>query len=228
MLAAITQSPNKYNPRSNYYTKNTPEVIDDRTDLVLRAMYAAGRINHEQLEQALNEKVEVVRISSFRSDKLKYAYFVEYAIEDIIDNMLEQRGLENTKENRSKIETELRTSGYKIYLTIDTDIQDIVQTTLSEWKNYPRMRKASAAYVTETIGNDTVQHPQPESAAVVYDYHTGEYKAIVGGRNLPTAEKIMNRAYVNDHGVGSSIKPLTVYGPALDKGLSPNSMLNNS
>ncbi|MBQ5850997.1 MAG: transglycosylase domain-containing protein, partial [Lachnospiraceae bacterium] len=228
MLAGITQSPNKFNPRTNYHVKNTPEVVDDRTNLVLRSMYAAGRITHEELEKALEEKVTVKQSSSFRSDKLKYAYFVEYAIEDIIDNLIKKRGLENNKENRSKIEHELRTSGYKIYLTIDTDIQDTVQTTLTEWKKYPKMRKSSDAYITETIGNDTVKHAQPEAAAVVYDYKNGEYKAIVGGRNLPTAEKISNRAYMNEHGVGSSIKPITVYGPALDKGLSPNSMLNNS
>lgn len=228
MLAGITQSPNKYNPRTNYYVKNTPEVIDDRTNLVLRSMYSAGRITHDELVAALEEKVDIKQTSSFRSDKLKYAYFVEYAIEDIIDNLIEQRSLENNKENRNNIENELRTHGYKIYLTIDTKIQDTVQTTLSEWTRYPKMRKASAAYVTETIGNDTVKHAQPESAAVVYDYHNGEYKAIIGGRNLPTAEKISNRAYVNEHGVGSSIKPVTVYGPALDMGMSPNSMVNNS
>lgn len=227
MLAGITQSPNKYNPRTNYFVKNTPEVIDDRTNLVLQSMYSAGRITHEELTAALAEKVDVKQTSSFKSDKLQYAYFVEYAIEDIINNLIIQRGLEDNKENRNKIENELRTNGYKIYLTIDTNIQNAVQTTLSEWTGYPRMRKASAAYVTETIGNDTVKHAQPEAAAVVYDYHNGEYKAIVGGRNLPTAEKISNRAYVTEHGVGSSIKPVTIYGPALDMGLSPNSTLSN-
>lgn len=226
-LAGITQSPNKYNPRTNYFTKNTPEIIENRTDLVLQSMYAAGRITHDELNAALNERLDVQKTSSFKSDKLQYAYFVEYAINDIIANLISQRGLENNKEVRNNIEEELRTEGYKIYLTIDSDIQNTVQTTLSEWKNYPKIRKASETYVTETIGNDTVKHIQPEAAAVVYDYKNGEYKAIVGGRNLPTAEKIVNRADYNDYGVGSSIKPITVYGPALDMGLSPGSMISN-
>jgi penicillin-binding protein 1A len=55
---------------------------------------------------------------------------------------------------------------------------------------------------------------QPQSAMVIIDYHTGELKAIVGGRNI-TGQKIFNRA-INPRQPGSSIKPLGVYLPAID------------
>ena len=55
---------------------------------------------------------------------------------------------------------------------------------------------------------------QPQSATVVIDYHTGALKAIVGGRNVQ-GQKIYNRA-VNPRQPGSSIKPLSVYLPAID------------
>ncbi len=55
---------------------------------------------------------------------------------------------------------------------------------------------------------------QPQSAMVIIDYHTGELKAIVGGRNI-TGQKIYNRA-TNPRQPGSSIKPLSVFTPAID------------
>lgn len=59
---------------------------------------------------------------------------------------------------------------------------------------------------------------QPQSAMVVIDYHTGELRAVIGGRNVE-GRKIYNRA-VNPRQPGSSIKPIGVYTPALDKGIT--------
>ncbi len=227
MLAGITQSPNKYNPRTNYHLNDTPEIVDDRTNLVIESMYSAGRITKEERDAALVEQVNVLATSNTNANKLTYAYFVEYAVEDITDHLLTQRGLENTNENRNAIENELRTSGYHIHLTIDTEIQNTVQDTLSEWENYPSTQDPDKAVKIETIGTQSVEYPQPEAAAVILDYQTGEYKAIVGGRNAPTAEKLRNRAENTNYGVGSSIKPITVYGPALDMGLSPSFSISN-
>lgn len=57
---------------------------------------------------------------------------------------------------------------------------------------------------------------QPQSAMVIIDYHTGQLKAIVGGRNI-SGQKIYNRA-TNPRQPGSSIKPLSVFTPAIDSG----------
>jgi penicillin-binding protein 1A len=52
-------------------------------------------------------------------------------------------------------------------------------------------------------------------------------RAVVGGRESPTRKKELNRAYQSDMPVGSSIKPLAVYGPALDLGASPATIIHN-
>lgn len=57
---------------------------------------------------------------------------------------------------------------------------------------------------------------QPQSAMVIIDYHTGELKAVVGGRNI-SGQRIFNRA-TNPRQPGSSIKPLSVFVPAIDSG----------
>lgn len=142
-------------------------------------------------------------------------YFVEYAIRDIEDYLLEERGLLDTSANRSAIESELSRGGYSIYLTVDTEMQHIVQNTLATWEDYPGVSGAA--------GEDKI----PQSAAVVIDQKTGELRAIVGGREAPEVRKGWNRAYQSATEVGSSIKPLSVYGPALDLGLSPASAVVN-
>ncbi len=56
---------------------------------------------------------------------------------------------------------------------------------------------------------------QPQSAMVILDYKTGEIKAMAGGRGL-TGKQLFNRA-ISPRQPGSSIKPIAVYGPALQR-----------
>lgn len=224
MLAGMIKSPNNYDPRRNTYTRtyttgekagqNKMDITNARTDTVIKRMYQAGFITYDQMQTALNDTVYIVekRQSSNVDDML---YFVEYAIRDIEDYLLEERGLLDTTTNRAAIESELSRGGYSIYLTVDTDMQHTVQDTLANWDDYPTVVGAS--------GDDKV----PQAAAVVIDQSTGELRAIVGGREAPELRKGWNRAYQSATEVGSSIKPLSVYGPALDLGLSPASAVVN-
>lgn len=60
---------------------------------------------------------------------------------------------------------------------------------------------------------------QPQSATVILDYKTGKIKAMIGGRNIE-GSKTFNRATDATRQPGSTIKPLSVYLPALDMGYS--------
>ncbi|MPM02580.1 Monofunctional biosynthetic peptidoglycan transglycosylase [bioreactor metagenome] len=60
---------------------------------------------------------------------------------------------------------------------------------------------------------------QPQSATVIMDYKTGKIKAMIGGRNIE-GSKLFNRAADATRQPGSTIKPLSVYLPALDLGYS--------
>ena len=227
MLAGLTQSPYRYNPRKNMYQRDRMEVTDVRTDQVLGKMYQAGFITYEQYESALTESVYVVEVSE-QKQMYDMAYFVEYAISDVVTHLLEKRGLSDTTANRNAIENELRTSGYHIYTTVDPDIQHTVQDTLSQWDSYPSLADTSKSLLVETDSDGNVTETvEPQSSAVVFDYHTGELRAIVGGRDEPTIRKGLNRASQSYTEVGSAIKPLAVYGPALDLGLSPASIIAN-
>lgn len=234
MLAGLTRSPNYYNPRSNFYTRNTegsntPDITNDRTDYVLRQMRENGLITAQQYNAALDRSTaSVLEKSPASTDMYAYPHYVEYAISDVVDTFLDLNGLEDTSANRYAMENKLRTGGYSVYLCLDTEIQEIVEDTLANWSDYPRLRDPSdKVYQSRNADGTYTEIEQPQAAACVFDYRTGELKAIVGGRYKPTTRKTLNRASGMTMPVGSSIKPLTVYAPAIDLGASPASIAYN-
>lgn len=233
MLAGMVQRPYETNPRANTYSRfyddgtNKMDITNKRTDTVINAMYDAGFITSEQHTAALNDDVYILETSE-QKQLYDMPYFVEYGIRDVVTHLLDQRSMLDTSANRTAIENELRTGGYSIYLTVDPDIQNTVQETLANWEEYPELADPSAAKkVTTNPDGTTIELVEPQAAAVVFDYHTGELRAVVGGRNSPTRKKEWNRAYQSSTEVGSAIKPLAVYGPALDLGSSPSTVIAN-
>lgn len=52
-LAGMIQNPSRYNPRSNYFSRNNPDRTDNRTNLVLYEMYENGLIGKEDYDAAV-------------------------------------------------------------------------------------------------------------------------------------------------------------------------------
>nr|WP_312578701.1 transglycosylase domain-containing protein [Sedimentibacter sp.] len=67
---------------------------------------------------------------------------------------------------------------------------------------------------------------QPQSATVIMDYRTGKIKAMIGGRDIE-GSKTFNRAVDAARQPGSTIKPLSVYLPALNLGYSAAYVLDD-
>ena len=235
MLAGICNSPYYYNPRRNFYTRSKEgvdyvAVTNNRTDYVLRCMYENQFITWDQYQEALNpETAHVLEVDPSAGTGLyAYPHYVEYAVTEVVDILLEINGLENTPANRNAMENRLRTGGYHVKLAIDTDIQEAVEDTIQNWTQWPSLRDPSDRVYRSLNADGTYDEiPQPQAAAVVLDYHTGEIKAIVGGRTKPTARKTLNRATDMKMPVGSAIKPIAVYAPAIELGASPASIVYN-
>ncbi len=235
MLAGVTNSPYYYNPRRNFYTREKEgvdyaKITNDRTDYVLRCMYENQFITYERYREALDPATAQVLREDPSGGEAMYSYphFVEYAVSEVVSILLEVNGLENTAQNRAAMETKFRTGGYRVQLTIDTDIQETVESTLANWSKYPSLRDpGDKVYRTKNADGTYDEVIQPQAAAVVLDYRTGEIKAIVGSRTTPTARKTLNRATDMKMPVGSSIKPIAVYAPALEMGASPASVVFN-
>ena len=234
MLAGMTTNPYYYNPRRNYYTRQSDttdyhKITNDRTDYVLRCMYENQFITKEQYLSALSPATANVLEKSPSSTALyPYAHYVEYAVRDVVKTLLSLNGLPDTSANRNKMENELRTGGYHVYLALDTEIQKSVENTLQNYKDYPSLRDpGDSVYRARNSDGTYDEIIQPQAAAVVLDYRTGEIKAIVGSRTAPTKRKTLNRAADMNMPVGSSIKPIAVYAPALEMGAGAGSILDN-
>jgi penicillin-binding protein 1A len=70
---------------------------------------------------------------------------------------------------------------------------------------------------------------KPQAAMVIMDPNTGNVLGMVGGRGEKQGNRVLNRATQSFRQPGSSIKPLTVYSPALDMGaITPYSIFDNT
>lgn len=235
MLAGVNNNPYYYNPRRNYYTRQKENtdytaITNNRTDYVLRCMYENQFITEEQYREALDPgTARVLESSALSGDGMyPYAHYIEYAVDEVVDILLKLNNLPDDSQNRGKMENLFRTGGYHVKLAIDTTIQQTVQATVSGWTKYPALRDPGDKTYRSTNSDGTyTEIVEPQAACVVLDYRTGELKAIIGGRDEPTARKTLNRATDMKMPIGSSIKPISVYAPALELGCSPASVSFN-
>ena len=236
MLAGVTNNPYYYNPRRNFYTRNDgekdfPATTNNRTDYVLRCMYENQFISREEYEAALDPATANVlpqEEDTGSNGMYSYPHYIEYAVKECVQILLEVNGLQDTAANRAAMETKLRTGGYKVQLAIDPNIQQTVEDTLKNWTKYPSLRDPSdKVYRSRNSDGTYTEIPQPQAACAVLDYRTGELLAVVGSRTEVTARKTLNRATDMKMPVGSSIKPISVYAPALELGASPASVVYN-
>ena len=104
--------------------------------------------------------------------------------------------------------------GYQIFCCLDETIQSYIDNIYENIENIP-----------QTYGTDK----QLQSAIVIMDPYTGEIKGLSGGVGEKTQNFPLNRATGSQRPPGSSIKPIAVYGPAVELlGLTPNTLVNDS
>lgn len=226
VIAGITKNPYYYDPRLNFYTRNRPEVTYKRANLVLTLMYENGFINRSEYEQALfdtegdetrNAGFTVIEESSHQK-LYDMPYFIEYVVEDVIDALMKQNGWTGS-DGKRKAENLLLTGGLHIYTTVDPEIQKIVEDTLYNWDDYPSTANPKDSVLRVVMGDMVIDVPQPQAAAVVLDHHTGELRAIVGGRVEPQGRRWLNRAGSSGgFPIGSAVKPISVYASFIEAG----------
>ena len=123
--------------------------------------------------------------------------------------------MEATGEDYDTCHEKLYTGGYRVYTSIDMDAQALLQDTIdNELEAYNTMN-SNGTYALQ-------------ASAVTIDNETGLVTAIVGGRSQEGVSQDYNRAYLSFRQPGSSIKPLIVYTPALERGYSASSTVIDS
>ncbi len=193
-IVGIVNLPTYYSP---FYSVENNKT---RQETVLREMYEQGYITYDEYTEAVNEELVFVRSETEVATQEIYIYYVEAVIDDVIADLMEVRGV-----NYETAQTLIYSGGYQIYTCCDTRIQGIVDTYYENLENFPRLN-----YSTDQ---------QLQSAIVIMDPYTGEIVAMSGGVGEKTGNLVLNRATDTTRAPGSSIKPLSVYTPALDLGI---------
>ncbi len=131
-----------------------------------------------------------------------YSWFVESALTDVAKQMAERDGIEWNDETEDLYINLICNGGYHIYTTLNMEVQEQVDKIYTDLDKIPE--------------TNSVQ--QLQSGIVVIDNSTGDVVAMSGGVGEKEVFFAYNRAEVNLQ-PGSSIKPLTVYGPAFELGV---------
>lgn len=221
-LCGIPNSPTYYDPRVNY------DHTIERRDKILNDMHELGYINDIELQMALDEKIELAEEKKVSHDYVEtFANFCAtealmeasgFEFQYKFDNIDEQHAY-NEKYRAAYDETyqTLYTGGYQIYTSIDQSKQKALQKTIDETLSVDEEKN-------EETGIYNLQ-----GAATCIDNSNGRVVAIVGGRTQSELEGYsLNRAYQSPRQPGSTIKPLIVYTPQLERGYTPATRVDDN
>lgn len=221
-LCAIPNSPSRYDPYEN------AEATLGRRDRILTAMYNQGYLSKEQYEKSLAEEISIRPKKETTANDYAETYILKCATEALMtaDGFNLQTQFDSEKEKKayreeydewySNYRQKLYTAGYRIYTSIDVDMQETMQESVST--------KLGSSFIEKT--DDGVF--QVQGAAVCIDNSSGKVVAIVGGREQDQEGYGLNRAYQSNRQPGSAIKPLVVFTPAFEEGYSPDSIVDDS
>ncbi len=197
-IVGITKNPTEYNPFNN------PEANKKRRNYILKKMLELGFITDEEVyKSAIKEDIQLVEKEEENTETKVQSYFVDNLIEEVISDLVKEKGY-----TRAYAENQFFSGGFRIYSTVDVDIQAHMEAKFEDDKTFPSLK----------AGN------KPQAAMVILDPN-GKILGMVGGRGKKEAARVYNRATQAKRQPGSTMKPIGVYGPAVEYNLTTYSSL---
>lgn len=195
ILVGLPRAPSFYDP-----TKNL-KISLARANQVITRLNTLGWINNEQFEDSMKEIPEIFN-QTLTKNKAPYA--VDYAI-SLLSNDI----------------PDILYGGYKVYLTIDLDAQEIANESLKI--SYEEALKRDLDFrKSEKKPNDDTYVKELNGAVISMESSTGKILALAGG--IDYNQSVFNRAFQSKRQAGSAIKPF-LYQVALNNGYNPASQL---
>jgi penicillin-binding protein 1B len=185
-LAGLIQEPSARNPF------HWPDRAKTRRNIVLKLMFDNGYISQSEYTAAISSPMVVTQQGIESTDA---PYFVDRVNEILGDQFGEH---------------DFQESGSRIYTTIDLDLQRDAAAAIDKG-----IREIDEI-LTKRHSKDKDPIDAPQVALICLDPHTGEVKALVGGRNYGMSQLDHTKA---ERPSGSIFKPF-VYAAALNTGLS--------
>lgn len=190
-IAAITNNPSYYNPI------RFPEHNKERRQTILWCMKEQGKISEETMDELYDQDVVLNYTSQKTGGSTVNSWYTDMVINDVLKDLM--------KKGYSKQAANLLvySGGLKIYTCVDPDIQAILDEVYTNDEYFPEHTSGMPA----------------QSAMVIVDPKTGDVLGVAGAKGEKKGNRIQNFATDTVRPAGSSIKPVSVYGPALEKGL---------
>ena len=188
LLAGIIRGPNFYSPYRH------AKRATDRRNHILDEMAEVGYISKAQAREA---SAAPLGLAPENVGGSQAPYFVDMIQDELLSHFSEQQ---------------LLSQSYRIYTTLDPDLQRAASEAVATGMEEVDKRIAGMRHHPP----QTPTGPrQPQVAMVVLDPHTGAIRALVGGRNYARSQ--LNHALARRQ-PGSSFKPF-VYAAALDSAI---------
>ena len=223
-LVGFVQSPYRYTPFDSAGNIRPAEELQtgfERQQYVLERMLSNEFITKEQFEEAKKFDIKGAYAKQKYSEYTDYPYIRDEVTSSVAEILAEQTAKKNNREEEFKNNSDYRnelieksrikfiTGGYKVKTTLDKKLYDTLQETKKQFASYPTYSQGGRVYPLE-IG------------ASVIENSTGKVLAFIGGMDYKKQQ--LNHATRTRRSPGSTIKPLLVYGPAIDKVyITPNS-----
>ncbi|MBY7143890.1 penicillin-binding protein [Virgibacillus sp. NKC19-3] len=230
-LAGLPQSPSSYTPFSNQGDLKDEDDLKaglNRMKSVLQRMYDEGYITNSEYEEALDYDIVGDFADKFQSPIEQYPSLTfelqDRATDIIMKHIANEDGytsedLNNDadlrKEYEELAERDLRRSGYQIHSTIDKDIFDTMQEITEKFDNFG---PDTVTTVELENGEETEITQQVQASGILIENSSGKIISFVGGREY-NEDNQLNYATNAVRSNGSTIKPLLVYAPAMEKGI---------
>ncbi|MDN6141480.1 MAG: PBP1A family penicillin-binding protein [Tetragenococcus halophilus] len=185
---------------SLYNPIDHPENASNRRDTILQVMVDNDKISKEEAQQEEQVAISDLVNDTYQQEDEGYQY--PYYFDAVIEEAEEKYDIKAD---------DLMNRGYKIYTDLDTNFQNGMQEVYDNGNNFPA---------------DAEDGTMVQSASVAVDPNTGGIQAMVGRRGEHTFRGF-NFATDMKRSPGSTIKPLSVYTPALEAGYMPDSTLKD-
>lgn len=156
-----------------------PDRAMERRNLVLSSMVETGALTESEAERA---KAQPIRLTSPNVDASEAPYFVDL----VHDQLLQRLG-----------DREQSAGTLRIYTSLDPDLQRAASEAVAVG-----MQGVDEIVRKQHRGNAPIVYPQV--ALIALDPHTGQVKALIGGRNYGTSQ--LNHA-TSKRPTGSIFKP---------------------
>ena len=226
-IIAITNNPSMYGPMSTVVmtneekgTKKTARQLNkERQELILDRMadpdVGLCYLTPEEAEAAKAEVLHFTDGETSAEELVKKAsggievnsWFVDQVIDDVATDLAKELHID-----KEEAILNIMSCGYNIYTTLDPHIQEIAESVYEDRSNLD---------VTSGKGQKI------QSGITIIEPSTGNVVATVGAIGPKEGNRLFS--YAKDRRqVGSSIKPLTVYAPAVDAGaVTPATTFDN-